>query len=973
MPNLTIDVFSEPHGFTRIAITSTNYTYIVTIDPITGCPFYSGIPSVDIFPSHETALSYLKDTFSFSSHFHPIGLLGVAQSTSGAAYLGIVTAATVTGRLPPDHIIQTVTEVRYLPLNSTESCPFEGFQLPNNHYFCQSYDLTQTFPGMEIENSEFVWNSEWKAPFRRLGLGFCCISLIQGVALTGSFRSDGFWITHLLRRSCLNGGTRYCSRGLNEEGDPGNEVEGELVFWDGTKFWTHWWRRGSAPIRWRTELKTSFSAPLHLPEDDASRGTADYFKRLRAKVPLIRVVSLLETSSRKGEFQLHTALQKALEELEIPFIVFDVNEVLKELGPIRCQAEFEKVIESFVDWTVGTLDPLLVEGVQAGLNRYNCADSLDRTNLITFFVALMCVKQWHPDQTIVDFLAKAFVTSGNVVSSLSTNTNAIKVEAFRAFSPSLGWALSDTAVTLERRIQNVAFDPSRNEILHLFVRPPPLPGTVALDFAHLGIMGDFPFQLFQTTEAQFLLSDARETTILLPRELRLRSVTLHACTAESFLAVGDGDHVFGVHPVPETTSPCAYVFSDSFITRFLTLRFFAPREGFICGHIRIACEIPEAQIHRIKLEMNGDVDEDFTEFIDEYLQTQGTIGDCLVLERNRFNCRISEKSFFDACSRYLVNPFVFDAAARLLAPPPTGCAFCGKDYLIVDHFRQNPLVPATVLLDPTGPLACCSECRSFVETVLSLSDIYAMELLEPEPVPDYQPVLTLPEPSIISTTSTASFSDIAWNSLLGDDGPPITFPVDTVFHLFFVRRAILSSVIVASDTTPLVTFPKSADISQSAPNEFIFTFPEDCATQQITFSLKGPATVSSVKANGRFVSTDASEWPPARVVVDFSIPERDCEWSELTRTAVYRFENMQRLRRVLVTVVEPHVQNLILWFLVEGEDSKTRQCEQLTLPRTSRGSKLYFSWNRYSFDEVRVFYTDRVARFVPHRLGFDCE
>jgi hypothetical protein len=37
----------------------------------------------------------------------------------------------------------------------------------------------------------------------------------------------------------------------------------------------------------------------------------------------------------------------------------------------------------------------------------------------------------------MDFLARAFVAAGNVVSLLSTKSSALKVDAIRAFAPSL--------------------------------------------------------------------------------------------------------------------------------------------------------------------------------------------------------------------------------------------------------------------------------------------------------------------------------------------------------------------------------------------------------------------------------------------------------------------------------------------------------------------------------------------------------
>jgi hypothetical protein len=437
------------------------------------------------------------------------------------------------------------------------------------------------------------------------------------------------------------------------------------------------------------------------------------------------------------------------------------------------------------------------------------------------------------------------------------------------------------------------------------------------------------------------------------------------------MVLGDNNHVIGGHKVPATTSPCVYLFSGFYVTRFLTLRFCAPKGGFICGRIRITCEVPHTSVHCARLEMDAPIDQDVAEFLEEYLKGGRTLGECLALERHRFDSRVSEQSFFDACSRCLVNPFVCDAAARLVAAPIAGCAFCGRDRPIIDRFRQNPLVPSLVVADPAGPLACCESCRDFVETVVFLSDIFAVEILAPEPIPEHRPVLALPETQVISTLATASFSDRTLNSLLGGEPTPLAVEAGAVLELSFVRRAAVSSIILRSETSPLVTFCKPTAASEMSPGQFIFTLCEDYTVETVSLKFERGATLTAVTVIGRFVPNEPCDYPPALISVDFAIPERECKWNEATRTAVYTFDTVQRLRHVFVSVVEPHVQNLILWFILRPDASKNRS-ESLSLPRTARGAKLYYSWSPYQFDEVRVFYTDRAAKVVPHRIGFGC-
>jgi hypothetical protein len=40
----------------------------------------------------------------------------------------------------------------------------------------------------------FVWNAGWRAPFERLGIGFCCVTLLQRLCRSSRFTSLPFQI-----------------------------------------------------------------------------------------------------------------------------------------------------------------------------------------------------------------------------------------------------------------------------------------------------------------------------------------------------------------------------------------------------------------------------------------------------------------------------------------------------------------------------------------------------------------------------------------------------------------------------------------------------------------------------------------------------------------------------------------------------------------------------------------------------------
>jgi hypothetical protein len=85
---------------------------------------------------------------------------------------------------------------------------------------------------------------------------------------------------------------------------------------------------------------------------------------------------------------------------------------------------------------------------------------------------------------------------------------------------------------------------------------------------------------------------------------------------------------------------------------------------------------------------------------------------------------------------------------------------------------------------------------------------------------------------------------------------------------------------------------------------------------------------------------------------------------------VYKFESIQKLKTNVISIVDPDVQKLVFCFIVAGKMGQA--WESINLPRTERNAKLRYALSDYRFDEVRVFYTDRLRSIVPHRIAFLC-
>lgn len=143
----------------------------------------------------------------------------------------------------------------------------------------------------------------------------------------------------------------------------------------------------------------------------------------------------------------------------------------------------------------GTVTTILIHSQQRGVLRFNCADSLDRTNIATFFTSFQIVAeqlrrlglapvdsissmaeqsaapQWpflnNPSiRTVCSYLgpgvlcslAELYIQNGDVCSLLYTNSVASHSGGIRQYSPRLHAAPSDVKISLLRRFQNVVKD-----------------------------------------------------------------------------------------------------------------------------------------------------------------------------------------------------------------------------------------------------------------------------------------------------------------------------------------------------------------------------------------------------------------------------------------------------------------------------------------------------------------------------------
>lgn len=433
--------------------------------------------------------------------------------------------------------------------------------------------------------TEFSWN-EWLAePFSKVGLRAWCPVLLQGTCRCKYVPEAGATLSLITRKSNGNPGTRFHARGINEAGAPGNEIECDLVLWtrpsaEGTARWcSHAWRRGTVPLWWSSAAPKGMGDPIitvrsRNPYDGCER----YVGTLSEKFgqPLC-FVNLLRGDSTKGETQLSDHFQQAIQytkhfiNIDATVVNYDWHSKFKDdKGGKAVDGLWDTVKEYFerIDLTEGSvsLDPaqkeapgphdkiFTVDSKQNGVFRVNCADSLDRTNVATFFLSLQIIaemvrrlgqqaifaKRGSPRDTtttaastitaattatnsssgssraegtekwqglnveykkltgileptkLVATLADFFIYTGDVFSILYTNSLAAHSGPIRELSSNPSATPSNTLISIQRRYHNVIHDQGRQAQYEMFLGVRRKMYFPSFDRPRLEIVSDFP-------------------------------------------------------------------------------------------------------------------------------------------------------------------------------------------------------------------------------------------------------------------------------------------------------------------------------------------------------------------------------------------------------------------------------------------------------------------------------------------------
>ncbi|KAJ4397634.1 Phosphoinositide phosphatase sac1 [Gnomoniopsis smithogilvyi] len=419
------------------------------------------------------------------------GILGIIQLRLDK-YVIVITKAQPVGRLR-GHMVYKIVSTDILPMRERQVHDpdedkflqiLKSFIKSGPMYFSYSIDLTNSFqrqsqhdtsaPLWQRADDRFFWNKFVQSDlvnYRNLGARGqpgpqpgadpYILPVIFGMLEIHptTFKGTPLTIVLITRRSRHRGGTRYFSRGIDEEGHVSNYNETEQVvilndsgsgmsgFTGGNNIQTsktenremqilsYVQTRGSVPVYWAEINTLSYTPKLQIRGIDSALSAAaahfdeqvklygdNYLVNLvnqkgreqRVKEAYEEIVQKLQTSPKES-VQGNTNTDEKFHIIDsgsskqtfdrVHYIYFDFHSETKGMKLHRAQLLLDRMQDALlaqqyfraVDMPAGIDGRLEVRNLQTSVVRTNCMDCLDRTNVVQSMMA-----RWTLDRMFVD-------------------------------------------------------------------------------------------------------------------------------------------------------------------------------------------------------------------------------------------------------------------------------------------------------------------------------------------------------------------------------------------------------------------------------------------------------------------------------------------------------------------------------------------------------------------------------------------
>lgn len=388
-------------------------------------------------------------------------------------------------------------------------------------YFSPTYNLTNTLQQNylhklnrsenddDLFQDQYLWNGHLVKDFRKGGNALSCfwVPLIHGYINCKRNLYIGVgninW-TLISRRSCKRAGTRFNTRGVDQEGYAANFVETEQIVDnyqnDETKSTEKLSKpyvqtayvqvRGSIPLAWSQKANYRYKPAIKIDRIcDQNRLIQSHFQQLKAKYNDVTVVNLIDSRGHEGELENEFRIRmEAIKDLfNIPYYYFDFHKECSKMRYHNLAKLMDKLQRHMSENGFFAIDQSQnILNLQKGVIRSNCIDSLDRTNVLQSYIGKEALRfqvpilQGHDGSSyksekiddcvlLMQVCNMAWAENADTLSIQYAGTPALKTDFTRTGKRTRTGMINDGVNSLTRYISNNFCDDYRQDAIDLFL------------------------------------------------------------------------------------------------------------------------------------------------------------------------------------------------------------------------------------------------------------------------------------------------------------------------------------------------------------------------------------------------------------------------------------------------------------------------------------------------------------------------
>ncbi|CAG8626908.1 8557_t:CDS:10, partial [Ambispora leptoticha] len=456
-----------------------------------------------------------------NKHRYVYGILGLIQFEKA-----VVTECKPVGQIRTGESVNRILDVEFYSLTNnawdswvpgmyeeedmpdqfrpTHPCSHLRKLLSNKHfYFSSDFDLTRTLQIRKLASANdkysfddrFLWNKymisgllSYRAKLNReeqaqLDQSGALVLVIQGYVGRQeiSINSENVSISLISKLSCKRAGTRFNTRGIDDDGNVANFVETETIL--DTKKWclSYTQIRGSVPVFWEQQGIQVIGHKVQISRGtDATQPAVErHFTELANRYGELNIINLL--GPKEGEKLLAEEYHNQVDILnssgaQVVMTDFDFNTICKNGNYDKVKLLLLSIMENLEKFEFFGLDtesnvPIFK---QKGIFRTNCVDCLDRTNVVQTMISRTILERYlrqlefasrHQLDMIFNFHSHLWAENGDSLSKIYAGTGALKSEFTRSGKVTLAGVLGDASKSVNRFYINNFQDKSKQEVI----------------------------------------------------------------------------------------------------------------------------------------------------------------------------------------------------------------------------------------------------------------------------------------------------------------------------------------------------------------------------------------------------------------------------------------------------------------------------------------------------------------------------